>query len=338
MSIKVAERKLFGYMLTSSRLPKTHQLGRLRCGDGFSRHLPFPTSMRIAAIAIIFALTIRAQDPVAAARNWHTAHRDAILDGFKSLLAIPNVAADPAGLDRNARTLVSLLEQRGCTARLLSTPGAPPVVFGERTTPGATHTIVFYAHYDGQPVTPSEWQTPPFTPVLKDVAGEQRIFARSAGDDKAAIYAQLVALDALNDAHIPLRSNIRFIWEGEEEAGSPHLEKILAANRDLVRGDIWVVCDGPVDQSGRQTVVFGARGDAHLEITVYGPVRPVHSGHYGNWVPNPAMMLAQLLAGMKDGTAASRFRASTTAFSRSATPKNRRWPAPRPRMTCSAAS
>ena len=170
-----------------------------------------------------------------------------------------------------------------------------------RRTHHATHTIVFYAHYDGQPVTPSEWQTPPFTPVLKDVAGEQRIFARSAGDDKAAIYAQLVALDALNAAHIPLRSNIRFIWEGEEEAGSPHLEKILAANRDLVRGDIWVVCDGPVDQSGRQTVVFGARGDAHLEITVYGPVRPVHSGHYGNWVPNPAMMLAQLLAGMKDG-------------------------------------
>jgi len=90
------------------------------------------------------------------------------------------------------------------------------------------------------------------------------------------------------------------VWEGEEEAGSPHLEQILMENRDLVHGDVWLVCDGPVDQSGRQTVVFGARGDAHVEITVYGPRHGLHSGHYGNWAPNPAMMLAQLLAGMKD--------------------------------------
>ena len=90
------------------------------------------------------------------------------------------------------------------------------------------------------------------------------------------------------------------MWEGEEEAGSPHLEQILDANRDLVHGDVWLECDGPVDQSGKQTVVFGARGDAHLEVTVYGPHHGLHSGHYGNWAPNPAMMLAQLLAGMKD--------------------------------------
>jgi acetylornithine deacetylase/succinyl-diaminopimelate desuccinylase-like protein len=112
--------------------------------------------------------------------------------------------------------------------------------------------------------------------------------------------AQLAALDALRAAQIPFRSNIRFIWEGEEEAGSPHLEAILNANHDLVHGDVWLVCDGPVDQSGQQTVVFGARGDTHLEITVFGAIRGLHSGHYGNWAPNPAMMLAQLLAGMKD--------------------------------------
>jgi acetylornithine deacetylase/succinyl-diaminopimelate desuccinylase-like protein len=135
---------------------------------------------------------------------------------------------------------------------------------------------------------------------VRDVDGEERIFARSAGDDKAAIFAQLTALDALKSAHIPLRANIRFVFEGEEEAGSPHLERILAANRDLVHGDVWLVCDGPVDQSGRQTVVFGARGDAHVEITLYGPHRGLHSGHYGNWAPNPAMMLAHLLAGMKE--------------------------------------
>lgn len=150
-------------------------------------------------------------------------------------------------------------------------------------------------------MTPSEWENnAPFTPVIRKVNGEDRIFARSASDDKAAIMAQLTALDALRAADLPFRSNIRFVWEGEEEAGSPHLEAILNANRDLVHGDVWLVCDGPIDQSGKQTVVFGARGDTHLEITLFGAIRGLHSGHYGNWAPNPAMMLAQLLAGMKD--------------------------------------
>jgi acetylornithine deacetylase/succinyl-diaminopimelate desuccinylase-like protein len=188
---------------------------------------------------------------------------------------------------------------------LLTAPGlpatVPPLVWGEFRTPGATRTIVFYAHYDGQPVTPSEWDTgAPFTPVIKQVNGEPRIYARGAGDDKAAIFAQLQALSALQAAHVLLKANIRFVWEGEEEAGSGHLEQMLMANRELISGDVWLVCDGPVDQTRRQTVVFGARGDAHLQIVVYGPAHPLHSGHYGNWAPNPAMMLAQLLAGMKD--------------------------------------
>ncbi len=252
-------------------------------------------------VAIAFAsLPIAAQNAAGTARQWRIQHQAGILDGFIKLLSIPNVAADPANLRRNADTLVALLRERHFDSRLLSIPGAPPVVFGERQTPGAKHTFVFYAHYDGQPVTASEWETPPFTPVMRVVDGEQRIYARSAGDDKAAIYAQLMALDALDAAHIPLRANIRFIWEGEEEAGSPHLEQILDGNRDLVHGDVWLVCDGPVDQSRQQTLVFGARGDAHLEITVYGPNHGLHSGHYGNWAPNPAMMLVQLLAGMKD--------------------------------------
>jgi acetylornithine deacetylase/succinyl-diaminopimelate desuccinylase-like protein len=248
-------------------------------------------------------MALKAQDPVAAvAHNYRVAHEPELLAGFKDLLSIPNVAADPQGLSRNAGALVEALQQRHFEARLLEIPGAPPVVFGERVIPGAKHTFVFYAHYDGQPITPSEWESPPFSPVVRTVNGEERIYARSAGDDKAAIFAQLTALDALDAAHIPLRSTIRFVWEGEEEAGSPHLEQILDANRDLVHGDLWLVCDGPVDQTGRQTLVFGARGDAHLEVTVYGPNRGLHSGHYGNWAPNPAMMLVQLLAGMKDGS------------------------------------
>ncbi len=224
---------------------------------------------------------------------------------FEQFLSIPNVAADPSGLRRNAEFLMNELKQRGAEVKLLTAPQlpatVPPVVFGEFHTPGAKRTIVFYAHYDGQPVTPSEWESgTPFTPLLKQVNGEPRIYARSAGDDKAAIFAQLTALSALQAAKVPLKANIRFVWEGEEEAGSAHLEKILMANRALIHGDVWLVCDGPVAQNRQQILTFGARGDTHLQITVYGPSHPMHSGHYGNWAPNPAMMLVQLLAGMKD--------------------------------------
>jgi acetylornithine deacetylase/succinyl-diaminopimelate desuccinylase-like protein len=242
-----------------------------------------------------------AQTPAQAANQYTTAHRSPLVQSFSSFLSIPNVAADPDGLRRNAGLLIHELQRRNVDARLLEIPDAPPVVYGRIDTPGAKHTIVFYAHYDGQPVTPSEWDIPtPFTPTLRTVDGEQRIYARSAGDDKAAIFAQLTALEALRAANIPLHANIRFVWEGEEEAGSPHLEQILTANSALVHGDVFLICDGPVDQSGAQTVVFGARGDTHLAITVYGPHHGLHSGHYGNWAPNPALMLAQLLAGMKD--------------------------------------
>ena len=253
----------------------------------------------IGCLCLVFAQLASAADtPAQAARKWRTAHESEILKEFTSLLAIPNVASDTANIQRNAETLVAMLKRRQVDARLLSIPEAPPIVYGEIKTPGAKHTIVFYAHYDGQPVTPSEWEGgAPFTPVFRTVDVEQRLYARSASDDKAAIIAQLTALDALRAAKIPLRANIRFVWDGEEEAGSPHLEKILEANRELVKGDVWLICDGPVDQSRRQTVVFGARGDTHLEITVYRPHRELHSGHYGNWAPNPAMMLAQLLSG-----------------------------------------
>ena len=242
-----------------------------------------------------------AQTPSVAARQWHSTHQAAILQEFTTLLALPDVASDTPNIQRNADLLGAMLKKRGVETQLFTSPDAPPVVFGEIKTPGAKHTIVFYAHYDGQPVTPSEWEGgAPFTPVTRKVDGEDRIYARAASDDKAAIIAQLTALDALRAAKIPLRANIRFVWEGEEEAGSLHLESILNAHRDLVHGDVWLVCDGPVDQSRRQSVVFGARGDAHLEITLFGAIRGLHSGHYGNWAPNPAMMLAQLLAGMKD--------------------------------------
>src|SRR5580704_17824083 len=256
-----------------------------------------------AALAIIFgfALICAAQTPKEAADQWRAAHEEQILQEFTALLSIPNVASDKTDIQRNADVLTTLLEKRHVAAKQLTASGANPVVYGEIKTPGAKHTIVFYAHYDGQPVNPDDWESrAPFTPMTKMVKGEPRIYARSASDDKAAIVAQLTALDALQAAHIPVKANVRFVWEGEEEAGSTNLGAVLEKYRDELGGDVGLICDGPVDQSGRQTVVFGARGVTHLAITLYGPKRELHSGHYGNWAPNPAMMLAQLLGGMED--------------------------------------
>ena len=262
-------------------------------------------SIRWLALAEILLLSsvLFAQTPKQAADQWRIAHERQILKEFTDLLSIPNVASDANNIQRNADTLVELLKRRHVAAKLLLAPDANPVVYGEIKTPGAKHTIVLYAHYDGQPVTAEEWESKaPFTPVTREVNGEPRIYGRSASDDKAAIVAQLTALDALQAAHIPLKANLRFVWEGEEEAGSTHLGAVLEKYHDELGGDIWLICDGPVDQSGRQSVVFGARGVTHLAITLYGPNRELHSGHYGNWAPNPAMMLAQLLGGMKDET------------------------------------
>jgi acetylornithine deacetylase/succinyl-diaminopimelate desuccinylase-like protein len=255
--------------------------------------------------------------PAQAARRWREAHERAILSEFIDLLSLPNIARDSSAIRKNAAAVSGILERRGVKTRLLEVPGAPPAVFGEIDTPGATRTVIFYAHYDGQPLDLKEWATPPWQPVLRDrplekdgpviplpesgkIDPEWRLYARSASDDKAPIIAIATALDALKASQIPLRQNVKFVFEGEEEAGSPHLAQIIAANKELLKGDVWLICDGPVHQSRRQQIVFGARGIVEVDLTVYGPNHELHSGHYGNWAPNPAFMLARLLASVRD--------------------------------------
>jgi acetylornithine deacetylase/succinyl-diaminopimelate desuccinylase-like protein len=192
------------------------------------------------------------------------------------------------------------------------------VVVADIRTPGATRTIGLYAHYHGQPLDPKEWASPAFeptlrtrpiedggTPIVLPSAGtpinpEWRLYARGAGDDKAPIIAMLTALDAIRAAGIQMKSNIRLAFEGEEEAGSANLEATIAANKALFAADVWLICDGPVYQNRQQSLIFGARGSLTFEVTTYGARTELHSGHYGNWAPNPALELAQLLASMKD--------------------------------------
>ena len=232
-------------------------------------------------------------------RAYTTAHQQAILDQFTELLKIPNIASDKDGIRRNADAITTMMQRLNLNPRLLTpsaTPDAPPVIYGEWKVPKAKRTLVVYAHYDGQPINPAEWNTAPFTPTLRD----GRIYARSASDDKAGVVVILTAIDALRSLHKHPTDNLKVVFEGEEEAGSPHLGVILKENRALFDAQLWVVCDGPVHQSGKRQVIYGARGDMNVSLTVYGPNRPLHSGHYGNWAPNPALRLARLLASMKD--------------------------------------
>ena len=244
------------------------------------------------------------------------------LDEYISYLAIPNIASDTQQLNASARFTMAMMKARGISnVQLLlpKTSGAVPSVYGEVMTPGATQTLVFYAHYDGQPVDTTQWMpgTHPFRPTISRdwttkrsieayVPGmamenpEWRIVARGASDDKAGVMAILSAWEALKMSGQVPRYNLKFFFEGEEEAGSPHLFEIFEKYKSLLTADLWIICDGPVHQSGRKMISFGVRGDAHIDLTVYGPARPLHSGHYGNWAPNPGLMLAKLLASMKD--------------------------------------
>ena len=249
-------------------------------------------------------------------REYRIATRPAILRELVGLLEIPNLASDSVNIRRNASFVRAMLARRGVETRLLEGRG-PPAVYGELKAKGATRTIVFYAHYDGQPVDPAQWRTAPWAPTMRtgtiesgaqavpvteyaNAEGEWRLYARSASDDKSPIVAIVTALDALRSAGIAPSVNLKFFFEGEEEAGSTNLADLLRANAELLKADAWVFCDGPVDQSRRQTVVFGVRGVVGAGITIYGPNRALHSGHYGNWAPNPAVSLAALVASMRD--------------------------------------
>jgi acetylornithine deacetylase/succinyl-diaminopimelate desuccinylase-like protein len=272
----------------------------------------------VALPARVGTMAAQGVGPVAGYRR---ANEHRILSEFVRLLSIPNVASDRENIRRNAALVVEMMSARGLNPRLMEAASAdvPPAVFGEWKSPGATRTVVFYAHYDGQPTDPSKWTgTLPWQPAFRDApleAGgkvlpmpsdadainpEWRLYARSSSDDKAGVMAILTAFDALRAAGLRPTVNLKFFFEGEEEAGSPHIVEIMSRHRDALAADAWVICDGPVHQSGRKQVVFGVRGDTNVDLTVYGAKRPLHSGHYGNWAPNPAMLLAKLLASMKD--------------------------------------
>lgn len=276
----------------------------------------------IVLLLLITALSVKAQSTQQRVRQYRQAHETALLDEYRQFLAIPNVSADSVNIRKNARFIVQMMQQRGIAATLLegTTPGTNPAVFGEVKVPGAKKTVVFYAHYDGQPVNPKQWAEglQPFVPVFITAPVEQggkiittyksgdpinpawRLSGRGSADDKAGVMTILNGYDALVKNKLAPTVNLKFLFEGEEEVGSTHLGEIFTKHRDKLASDIWIIADGPRHVSGKRVVQFGVRGDVNMHLTVYGPKRPLHSGNYGNWAPNPAMRLVKLLASMKD--------------------------------------
>jgi acetylornithine deacetylase/succinyl-diaminopimelate desuccinylase-like protein len=293
---------------------------RYRGGSLWPKSLSMKSLSIILGSFLLFSNSHAQSSEILQVRQYRLNNEKAIIAEFTDFLSLPNIASDTINIRRNAQSLAQMMQQRGIqNVQFLQAdePAAPPVIYGEVIIPGAKRTIVFYAHYDGQPVDPSQWAKglSPFVPKFFDGRLDQgatevvpsqypinpdwRIYARGSSDDKAGVMAILNAWSAISRSGIQATCNIKFFFEGEEEQGSGHLVNILDKYQNLLQSDLWIICDGPIHQTGKKQIVFGVRGDAGIDITVYGPSRPLHSGHYGNWAPNPGMRLAKLLASMK---------------------------------------
>lgn len=249
---------------------------------------------------------------------WLNREMPAIIDRHRAFVSLPNDAHYPEDMVKNAAWLKEHFEERGLQVRLLET-GSVPVVLAEKQVDASLPTVLFYLHYDGQPVDPSKWdQAHPFTPVLKQKNQESsweampwdaiqgkidpdwRIFGRAAADDKGPINMMLAAFDFMNENKLRLAFNVKILLDGEEEMGSEGLLSTLDKYQQDYAADQLIIMDGPAHPSNRPTLTFGCRGIASGTLTVYGPQVPQHSGHFGNYAPNPVFRLAHLLASMKE--------------------------------------
>lgn len=237
---------------------------------------------------------------------------------LNDLISIPNDSNIPEQLLPNLEWCERNFSERGWKTQRLETSGFP-LMLAEMPAAKATKTVLFYFHVDGQAVNPAQWdQEDPFKPVLKqrNAAGkweripmnrldaefdpEWRIFARSSSDDKGPLAMFLTAWDALKAEGKSPNYDVKVILDFEEEIGSPHLGPAVNRHKEKLAADMMLIMDGPRHISNEPTLTFGARGIAEITLTVFGPRNDQHSGHYGNYAPNPAFRLSQLLSSMKD--------------------------------------
>lgn len=245
-------------------------------------------------------------------------HAFASWDHFREMLSLKNDAHFPEDIMENVRYMEQAFVARAFKTRRIPTETVP-LLLAEYPVAGAEKTVLIYLQIDGQPVDPAAWnQDSPWEPVLKEKSAggewriipwdrlendfnpDWRIFARAASDAKGPVAMFLAALDAVQELGVKPNYNIKVIMDFEEELGSPHLPEAVEKHRDMLAADMLIIFDGPRHISNQPTLTFGARGISTITLTVFGPRAPQHSGHYGNYAPNPAMRLAELLASMKD--------------------------------------
>jgi acetylornithine deacetylase/succinyl-diaminopimelate desuccinylase-like protein len=226
--------------------------------------------------------------------------RDQYVSELKAFLAIPSISSSPEhapAVRRCAEWVAAELGRIGLeNVRLIETPGHPAVYADWLHAPEAP-TMLFYGHYDVQPVDPVNlWESPPFEATVRD--GE--IYARGAADDKGQIFMHFKAIEAHLAKNGRLPVNVRLLIEGEEEIGSAHLDDVIRTHKDLLRSDVVVISDSAMFDRGVPSICYSLRGLAYFQIDVRGTTSDLHSGVFGGAVANPAMVLAQMLAQMKD--------------------------------------
>jgi len=236
--------------------------------------------------------------PLEASLTYAHAHTEAFIEQYKELLRIPSIGADPAYRDdvrRTAEWIVAEMQRLGIEhAEVLDTEGQP-AVYGDYLHAGEdAPTVLLYAHYDVQPVDPLDlWISPPFEPEVRD----GRLFARGAIDDKSGVFLHLKAFESILAANGSLPINVKFIFEGEEESGSPTMEPFIEAQKELFAADVAVISDGG---SGDETpeIMASVRGIVSAQVNIKGSVRDLHSGTFGGVVHNPTHMVGKIIGAL----------------------------------------
>lgn len=233
---------------------------------------------------------------IAAMENRIKEKQEEYLETLFTLLRQKSISAQNIGIAETGELLTKMMEEIGIKTQIIPTAGHP-VIYGEIINDPEYFTLLIYGHYDVQPPDPiEEWDSPPFDPTIRD----GRIYGRGAGDNKGQLMAQLLAVKTYQEVAGKLPINIKFVFEGEEEKGSPNLIPFVEAHKELLKADLAYTSDGPMHDSGAPFVLLGARGIVYVELEAHGADWDNHSGNKGNIVPNPAWKLVELLNTMRD--------------------------------------
>jgi len=226
-------------------------------------------------------------------------NRERIFEELFSILRIPSISAKPehkSDMLRCAQRLSELLLEAGADEAGVYPSDGHPVVFGQKMVPNAEGTVLVYGHYDVQPVEPlDKWNSDPFEPEIHDDA----IWCRGANDDKGQLFMHIKAFEFMLKTR-QLRHNVKFIFEGEEEIGSPSLPKWVEQHKEELAADVVLVSDTTMISEKVPSINCGMRGLAYLQVTVTGPNKDLHSGHYGGAVANPINVLCDMISKMQD--------------------------------------